>query len=71
MEMPDEVVACFTLNRQSISGVASVLGSIRAWRAARPELKPIVLLPLATRIENAEAAQLALARKFGRDTLLP
>src|SRR3984893_16563779 len=34
MQMPDAVVACFTLNRQSIDGVAAVLRSIRGYRSA-------------------------------------
>jgi MinD-like ATPase involved in chromosome partitioning or flagellar assembly len=34
IEMPDAVVACLTLNRQSIDGVSSILRSIRGWEKA-------------------------------------
>ena len=32
MQLPDMLVACLTLNRQSIEGVASVLDAVRSWR---------------------------------------
>lgn len=69
MQIPDIVVACLTLNRQSIAGVASVMESIRAWRADRPKMAPIVFLPTITRIENAEKDRLEAARLFARDCL--
>lgn len=71
MQMPDKVVACFTLNRQSTSGVSSVLGSIRAWRASRPALPPITFFPVAMRIENAEKDKLEAARLHARALLRP
>lgn len=69
MQMPDKVVAFFTLNRQSTEGVTSVLASIRAWRADHPKLPPITFFPVATRIENAEKDKLDAARLHCRSVL--
>lgn len=75
MQMPDVLVACFTLNNQSIEGVASVLRSVRAWRSARDASskqtppRPITFYPVATRIENAEKVKLDLARGRAREVL--
>ena len=69
MQLPDTVVACFTLNRQSIEGVAAVLRSIRAFRSGSIDGSKIALFPLATRIENAEQARLEVARNYARTSL--
>jgi cellulose biosynthesis protein BcsQ len=69
MQMPDTVVACFTMNRQSIDGVAAVLRSIRNFRSASVNGSSISLFPVATRIENAEQARLELARSYARPVL--
>jgi len=66
MQLPDTVVACFTLNRQSIDGVSSVLHSIRNYRSATVNGAKIKFFPLATRIENAEQAKLEVARRYAR-----
>ena len=67
--MPDAVVACFTLNRQSIDGVAAILRSIRNFRSASIDGSRICVFPVATRIENAEQAKLEVARTYARATL--
>jgi hypothetical protein len=69
MQLPDTVVACFTLNRQSIDGVAAVLRSIRAFRSGSIDGSRIGLFPLATRIENAEQGRLEVARNYARTSL--
>jgi hypothetical protein len=69
MQLPDTVVACFTLNRQSIEGVAAVLRSIRAFRSGSIDGSKIGLFPLATRIENAEQVRLEVARNYARSSL--
>jgi cellulose biosynthesis protein BcsQ len=66
IQLPDQIVACFTLNRQSIDGVASVLRSIRGYRSPTIEGRKIDLYPLATRVENAEQRRLEVARKHAR-----
>jgi len=70
MQLPDAVVACFTLNRQSIEGVRAVLSSIRAYRSKSVDGSKIEFFPLATRIENAERDRLEIARKYARESLL-
>lgn len=69
IQMPDAVVACFTLNRQSIDGVSAILRSIRAFRGASADGQEIELFPVATRIENAEQARLEVARGYARAVL--
>jgi cellulose biosynthesis protein BcsQ len=73
MQMPDVLVACLTLNRQSIDGVASILESIRTWQQSadshtrRDDRQPeIVFYPVVTRIENSEKDKLDLARARAR-----
>jgi len=69
IQMPDAVVACFTLNRQSIDGTVAILNSIRSFRSAKIDGSTIDFFPLATRIENAEQARLELARGYYRPAL--
>ncbi len=69
IQMPQSVVACFTLNRQSVEGVTAILRSIRAHRSATVDGSTIGFFPLATRIENGEQVRLEVARVFARDQL--
>jgi cellulose biosynthesis protein BcsQ len=75
IQMPDVLVACLTLNRQSIAGVASILDSVSTCRnesaaasAAQPR-RAITIFPVATRVENAEKIKLDLARTRAREVL--
>jgi cellulose biosynthesis protein BcsQ len=69
IQMPETVAAFFTLNRQSIEGVAAVLRSIRNFRSASTDGSKINFFPIATRIENAEQKRLEAARVYARRTL--
>lgn len=69
IQMPEAIVACFTLNRQSIDGVAAILRSIRAFRSSSVDGSAIEFFPVATRIENAEQKRLEIARGYARTTL--
>lgn len=69
LQMPSAVVACFTLNRQSIDGVAAILRSIREFRSPSVEGSKIGFFPVATRIENAEQERLEAARGYARTEL--
>jgi cellulose biosynthesis protein BcsQ len=71
-QLPDSLVACLTLNRQSIDGVAAVLESVRAWQKKaiqtnQPRIglrrKQAEIYPIATRIENSEKERLDSARR--------
>lgn len=50
VQMPDILVVCFTLNHQSIEGAAAVAASAKS---QRPDAD-LRIVPVATRIENAE-----------------
>jgi cellulose biosynthesis protein BcsQ len=65
--LPDRLVACYTLNRQSIYGVDQTLTRIRAQRPA----KNLGILLVETRIETNEKAKLDAARAFARPRLTP
>lgn len=69
MQMPDVLVPCFTLNRQSTDGAAAILQSIRAFHSASVNGSSIEFFPLATRIENAEQERLEVARGYARAAL--
>jgi|GEM_PF-66273 len=69
IHMPETVVAFFTLNRQSIEGVAAILQSIRSFRGPGVDGSEIEFFPIATRIENAEKHKLELARAYARRVL--
>jgi MinD-like ATPase involved in chromosome partitioning or flagellar assembly len=63
IEMPDRLVACYTLNRQSIEGVDNVLTSIRKQRDGK---RPLDILPLEMRIDTSEKQKLEAARAVAR-----
>ena len=65
IQMPDLLVACFTLNHQSIRGVASIVKSIHA---QRPELP---IFPVPTRVERGEKDLFANAMEFAKRTFAP
>jgi hypothetical protein len=70
VQMPDIIVAFFTLNRQGIDGCAAVATSItNAVRAYRGE--SIKIYPVPTRIENAEAEKLEAAIGYARRLFAP
>lgn len=69
IQMPDTVVACFTPNRQSVSGVGEVLNSIRSHKSATVDGSTIRFFPVATRIENLEPRKLEASRAYFRGRL--
>lgn len=60
--MPDRLVALFTLNNQSIEGVAAVLDSI----AAQPAHASMQFFPIICRVELSEKDRLEAARRRTR-----
>lgn len=68
VQMPDSIVVCFTLNRQSILGAAAVAQSIESQRL-KPNGEPgIHIWPVPTRIELAEKERLESARDLAHVT---
>jgi WD40 repeat protein len=67
IELPDDVVLCFTPNNQSIEGAAAVAHSIRENRSASSSNAAVRFFPVPMRVETSEKEKLdrrmALARK--------
>ncbi len=71
IQMPTTVIACLTLNRQSIDGVTAILRSIQAFRSPSVDGSKIEFFPVCMRIENAEQIRLERARRYARPALAP
>jgi len=54
MLLPDRLVLVFTPNRQSLDGVVDRARQATAYRARSPDLRPLLVLPLASRVELSE-----------------
>ncbi len=54
MLMPEKLVAVFTPNQQSLSGVLDLAERAVEYRRASDDLRPLAVFPLASRIELAE-----------------
>ena len=65
VQMPDQIVVCFTLNRQSIEGAAAVTRSLVDARAKAGRTGTRVF-PVPTRVEKAEKERLDAARAAAR-----
>ena len=66
IQMPDELVVCFTLNRQSIYGASSAARSAfrqRHTASGKPTLK---IWPVPTRVETSERERLEIASTVAR-----
>lgn len=61
VQLPDTVVNCFTLNKQSIDGAAAITASIQ-----RQRRRPITVYPVPTRIEDGEKLKLDRGRSYAR-----
>jgi MinD-like ATPase involved in chromosome partitioning or flagellar assembly len=68
VQMPDDLVVCFTLNQQSIKGAASVAESADRQRRLASGEPSLRIWPVPTRIELAEKDRLEAAREVARDT---
>lgn len=68
VQMPDDLVVCFTLNQQSIKGAAAVAESSNAQRRRSTGEPSLRVWPVPTRIELAEKDRLEAAREFARAT---
>ena len=52
--MPDTLVAVFTPNRQSLGGALDMVRQAVSYRTSSDDLRPLVILPVASRIEISE-----------------
>ena len=67
VHMPDSLVICFTLNRQSIDGAAGVAWSVLS---QRDEI-PIRILPIPTRVEDGEKVKRDAAKTRAQQKFAP
>jgi hypothetical protein len=63
LHLPDQVILCFTYNRQSIKGVEAVGSAVLHYTERK-----IPLVPLASRVEKSVSG-IEKARSFARDCL--
>jgi cellulose biosynthesis protein BcsQ len=54
MLLPDRLVVVFTPNRQSLTGVVELVERATEYRQASSDLRPLLVFPLASRIELSE-----------------
>jgi formylglycine-generating enzyme required for sulfatase activity len=66
VQMPDDLIVCFTLNRQSIYGAAAVASSTYEQRKAPDGTAAIRVWPVPCRIDYSEKDRLELARTLAR-----
>lgn len=71
VQMPDELVVCFTLNRQSIFGAAAIANSVDAQRRLSNGAPGVRIWPVPTRVELHEKDRLEAARRSARDQFAP
>jgi hypothetical protein len=68
VQIPDELVVCFTLNRQSIYGAAAVARSAMEQRRVGTGLSNLKIWPVPMRIERSERDRLEIAYTIARTT---
>ena len=68
VQMPDDLVVCFTLNLQSINGAAAVAASADQQRRRATGEASLRIWPIPTRVELAEKERLGAARDVARAT---
>lgn len=66
VQMPDVLVACFTLNRQSLEGAASVVEAVTKQRSTDSINGSFRVFPVASRVEKFEKDKLEQARAAAR-----
>ena len=54
MLMPQKLVVVFTPNRQSLDGVLDLAKQAIGYRLTASDMRPLVIFPLASRIDNSE-----------------
>lgn len=68
VQMPDELVVCFTLNRQSIYGAAAAARSALQQRRTDEGVSTLKVWPVPMRIEPSEKDRLEIAHTIARTT---
>lgn len=68
VQMPDDLVVCFTLNNQSVLGACAAAKSVLSQRLKPDGSVGLRVLPLVTRVERAEHVRLSAAMELARDS---
>jgi len=68
MLMPQKLVVVFTPNRQSLTGVEDLVRQATAYRRKSDDIRPLLVYPLPSRIENSEPERREQWR-FGNEEL--
>jgi hypothetical protein len=71
VQMPDELVVCFTLNRQSIFGAAAMARSADGQRRLPTGEQGLRIWPVPTRVELHEKVRLEAARITAKEQFAP
>ncbi len=71
VQIPDVLVVCFTLNRQSIEGSARVVESVLAQRRLGVTDEALRIFPVPMRVEHAELQKLDSARRLVASKFTP
>jgi hypothetical protein len=71
VQMPDELVVCFTFNRQSIYGAAATASSADAQRRLKTGEQGLRIWPVPCRVELAEKDRLEAARQVAKEKFAP
>jgi cellulose biosynthesis protein BcsQ len=71
VQMPDELVVCFTLNHQSIFGAVATAQSVDAQRRLPTGEPSLRIWPVPTRVELHEKDRLETARAVAREQFAP
>lgn len=71
VQMPDELVVCFTLNRQSIFGAAAAATSADSQRRRSDGTQGLRIWPVPMRVELHEKDRLETARLVAREKFAP
>jgi formylglycine-generating enzyme required for sulfatase activity/cellulose biosynthesis protein BcsQ len=66
VQMPDDLVVCFTLNNQSMRGASAIAHSALEQRRAPDGSATLKVWPLPMRVESAEQERLQVARALAR-----
>ena len=71
VQMPDDLVVCFTYNAQSIEGASTVAAAVHAQRRRPDGQHSVRIWPVPMRVELAEKEKLEHARDFARNKFSP
>lgn len=70
IQLPDDLVVCYTLNNQSIEGASAVTASVVEQRQKRPDMS-LRILPVAMRYDSSELDRAKARRELARSRFLP